>query len=299
MKGGVEGPTRLVDITHIQGLTRIHELPGGGVRIGALATNAETAAHPLVRQRYPLLSQAILAGASPQLRNMATNGGNLLQRTRCPYFYDTGFDQCNKRRPGSGCAALDGFNRNHAILGASEHCIATHPSDMCVALAALDAEVQVRSARGSRRLPLKDFHRLPGDTPQRDTNLAAGEIITAVDLPANRFAEHSYYLKVRNRASYAFALVSVAAALSLDEGMIKDVRVVLGGVAHKPWPLPDAQSMLIGKPLETESLKAFAAAALREAKPQRGNAFKIELCQRAIVRALSLAAAERQVNPWT
>jgi xanthine dehydrogenase YagS FAD-binding subunit len=299
MKGGVEGPTRLVDITHIQGLTRIHELPGGGVRIGALATNAETAAHPLVRQRYPLLSQAILAGASPQLRNMATNGGNLLQRTRCPFFYDTGFGQCNKRQPGSGCAALDGFNRNHAILGASEHCIATHPSDMCVALAALDAEVHVRSARGSRQVPLKDFHRLPGDTPQRDTNLGVGEIITAVDLPANRFAEHSHYLKVRDRASYAFALVSVAAALSLDNSVIQDVRIVLGGVAHKPWPLPDAQSMLIGKPLEAETLKAFAAAAMREAKPQRDNGFKIELCQRAIVRALNLAAAQREANSWT
>jgi xanthine dehydrogenase YagS FAD-binding subunit len=299
MKGGVEGPTRLVDITHIGGLTRIHDLPGGGVRIGALASNAETAAHPLIRRHYPLLSQAILAGASPQLRNMATNGGNLLQRTRCPYFYDIGFDQCNKRRPGSGCAALKGFNRNHAILGASEHCIATHPSDMSVALAALDAEVHVRSARGSRQVPLRDFHRLPGDTPQRDTNLGAGEIITAVDLPANRFAEHSHYLKVRDRASYAFALVSVAAALSLDDGVIQDVRVVLGGVAHKPWPLPDAQSMLVGKTLEAQNLKAFAAAALSEAKPQRDNAFKVELSRRAIVRALNLAAAKSEANPWT
>jgi xanthine dehydrogenase YagS FAD-binding subunit len=298
MKGGVAGPSRLIDITHLGGLARIHELPGGGVRIGALATNAETAAHPLIRQRYPLLSQAILAGASPQLRNMATNGGNLLQRTRCPYFYDTGFDRCNKRQPGSGCAALEGFNRNHAILGASEHCIATHPSDMCVALAALDAEVHVRSARGSRQVPLKDFHRLPGDTPQRDTNLGAGEIITALDLPANRFAEHSHYLKVRDRASYAFALVSVAAALSLDDNVIQDVRVVLGGVAHKPWPLPDAQPMLIGKPLEPEILKSFAAAALREAKPQSGNAFKIELSRRAIVRALNLAAAENGATSW-
>lgn len=291
MKGGVAAPSRLIDITQVGGLAQIHELPDGGIRIGALASNSDTAEHPLVRERYPLLSQALLAGASPQLRNMATVGGNLLQRTRCPFFYDTGFAACNKRQPGSGCSALTGFNRNHAILGSGDLCIATNPSDMSVALAALDAVVQLRTPRGSRQLELKEFQRLPGDTPQLDTNLAPGEIITAVDLPPNDFAKHSHYLKIRDRASYAFALVSVAAALSLDGNVVRDVRVVLGGVAHKPWPLPEAQTLLVDKTFESARLEALAAAALRDARPYKHNAFKIELGRRAIVRALNLAAS--------
>lgn len=290
MKGGVEGPTRLVDITRLTGLAEIQELPDGGLRIGALATNADTAVHPLIRGRYPLLSQAILAGASPQLRNMASNGGNLLQRTRCSFFYDSGFQQCNKRDPGSGCAALEGFNRNHAILGASESCIAVNPSDMCVALAALDAVVQVRSARGSRQIPFAEFHRLPGRTPQLDTNLRAGEMITAVDLPRNAFAAHSYYLKIRDRASYAFALVSVAAAMSFENGAVKEVRVALGGVAPKPWIVADAQRMLGGRRFDSQGAESLAQAALSGAKGHRHNAFKIELARRAIVRALGVAA---------
>jgi xanthine dehydrogenase YagS FAD-binding subunit len=292
MKGGVENPTRLVDITHVAGLARIHELPEGGVRIGALATNADTAVHPLIRGRYPLLSQAILAGASAQLRNMATTGGNLLQRTRCSFFYDVGFRQCNKRAPGSGCAALQGFNRNHAILGASESCIAVNPSDMCVALAALDAVVQVRSARGSRQIPFPDFHRLPGTTPQQDANLGPGEMIVAVDLPASDFAAHSYYLKLRDRASYAFALVSAAAAMSFENGVVKNVRLALGGVAHKPWIVADAQHMLGGKPFDIQAAGALAQAALSAAKTYRYNAFKVELARRAMVRALDVAASQ-------
>src|SRR5207253_717863 len=213
MKGGVERPLRLVDVTRLP-LAAIEELPGGGLRIGAMATNADTASHPLVRSRYPLLSHALLSGASAQLRNMATVGGNLLQRTRCGYFYDTAFPACNKRNPGSGCAALEGHNRMHAILGTSDQCIAVHPSDMAVALAALDAVVRVRGPKGERRIPMRDFHRLPGDTPERDTNLEHGELITSVDLPPLHLTK-AHYLKVRDRASYAFALVSVAAALEM------------------------------------------------------------------------------------
>jgi xanthine dehydrogenase YagS FAD-binding subunit len=288
MKGGVEGATRLVDISRVNGLAQIHELPGGGVRLGALASNADTAAHPLIRERYPLLSQAILAGASPQLRNLATNGGNLLQRTRCSYFYDTGFPGCNKRRPGSGCDALEGFNRQHAILGASEHCIATHPSDMAVALVALDARVELRSARGSRQVRVEEFLRLPGDTPQQDTNLGSGELIVAVDLPPNRFQAHSHYLKVRDRASYAFALVSVAAAFDLEGGTVRDARLVLGGVAHKPWPVDIAP--LLGKPFDGAAVDSLAQGALKEAQPRKYNAFKVELARRSLVRAARLAA---------
>ncbi len=290
MKGGVESPTRLIDITQLGGLAAIQELPQGGVRIGALASNADTAIHPLIRQRYPLLSQALLSGASPQLRNMATAGGNLLQRTRCSFFYDTGFSECNKRDPGSGCAALNGFNRQHAILGASERCIAVNPSDMSVALAALDAVVQLRSARGARQLALAEFHRLPGDTPQQDTNLAAGEIVLAIDLPPNGFASHSHYLKVRDRASYAFALVSVAAAMSFENELVKDVRLVLGGVAHKPWIVEEAQQHLSGMRYDSKAADALAQSALSGAKGYRYNEFKIELARRAIVRALDEAA---------
>ncbi len=301
MKGGVEMPARLIDISRIGGLSQIREAAPGILRIGALATNADTATHPVVRERYPLLAQAILAGASPQLRNMATTGGNLLQRTRCGFFYDTGFRECNKRDPGSGCAARGGFNRNHAILGASDACIAVNPSDMCVALSALGAVVQIRSLRGSREMPVSEFHRLPGETPQYDTRLAAGEMILGVDLPPNALAKHSYYLKIRDRASYAFALVSVAAALELDDAqgqVVKDVRLVVGGVAHKPWPVTEARSLLVGKRLDAQVLAAVADAAVSGAKPYKDNAFKVPLMRRAIVRALSEAAArpaERRV----
>jgi xanthine dehydrogenase YagS FAD-binding subunit len=295
MKGRVTRPTRLIDIMQLRGLAQIHELPDGGIRIGALASNADAAEHDLVRMRYPMLAEALLSGASGQLRNMATTGGNLLQRTRCPYFYDVGFTHCNKREPGSGCDALQGFNRNLAILGVSRHCIATNPSDMNVALAALDAVVQIRSPRGSRQLALRDFHRLPGDTPERDTNLAPGEIIVAVDLPPSPFARHSHYLKVRDRASYAFALVSVAAALSMDGNVVRDVRLVMGGVAPKPWIIEAAPALLVGKPLDAANLEAVAEAALRDAEPQADNAFKVALGKRAVVRALQRAAAGREV----
>jgi xanthine dehydrogenase YagS FAD-binding subunit len=291
MQQGVAQPERLVDITQVAALAQITPLPAGGVRIGALTPNSDMAAHPLIRERYPLLAEALLAGASPQLRNRATAGGNLMQRTRCYYFYDPGFEQCNKRSPGSGCAALQGFNRIHAVLGASEQCIATHPSDMCVALAALDAVVELRSSRGLRRLPLADFHRLPGDTPQLDTNVAPGELITAIELPPNGFAAHSHYLKLRDRQSYAFALVSVAAAVELDGNVIRDARLALGGVAHKPWPVPEAGRLLGGRPAVRESFAAVAEAALHGAKPRQFNAFKIELAKRAIVRALGQACA--------
>src|SRR5436305_1048347 len=235
MKMGVETPARLVDINKLP-LAQIDELPGGGVRIGALARNSDVADHPLIKSRYPVLSQALVSGASPQLRNMATVGGNLMQRTRCFYFYDPAFPKCNKRQPGSGCGALEGFNRIHAILGQSDQCIATHPSDMCVAMAALDAVVRVQGPKREREIAFSDFHRLPGNTPDRDTNLARDELIIAVDLPAMPFAARSHYLKVRDRASYAFALVSVAAALDLDaNNKLKDARVAHGGVAHKPW----------------------------------------------------------------
>src|SRR5947199_2647394 len=236
MKMGVERPTQLVDLNRLP-LAQIEELPnGGGVRIGALARNSDVAEHALIVQRYPVLSQALLAGASPQLRNLATTGGNLLQRTRCYYFYDPAFPQCNKRQPGSGCGALNGFNRIHAILGQSEQCIATNPSDMNVALAALEAVVRVHGPKGEREIAFADFHRLPGSTPNVDTNLKDDELITAVDLPAIPFARRSHYLKIRDRASYAFALVSVAAALEIDGSKkITAARIALGGVAHKPW----------------------------------------------------------------
>jgi xanthine dehydrogenase YagS FAD-binding subunit len=288
IKGGVEQPLRLVDVNRL-GLADIAELPDGGLRIGALARNSDTADHALIRQRYPLLSQALLAGASPQLRNMATIGGNLMQRTRCHYFYDTGFDMCNKRVPGSGCAARDGINRSHAILGASEQCIAVNPSDMSVALAALDAVVVVRGPHGERRIAIGDFHRLPGDTPQQDTNLGASELITAVDLPPSPFATHAHYLKVRDRASYAFALVSVAAALALRDGVVRNARIVLGGVAHKPWRTAEAEQALTGKPLDAATLEHAATLAVSGARPYRHNAFKVALAQRAVVRALQKA----------
>jgi xanthine dehydrogenase YagS FAD-binding subunit len=288
MKNGVERPERLVDINRLD-LAAIEPLPNGGLRLGALARNSDTANHPMVRQKYPLLSQAILSGATAQLRNLATNGGNLLQRTRCAYFMDPAFPQCNKRAPGSGCGALEGFNRGHAILGASEQCIATHPSDMCVALAALEATVRVRGLRGERPIPFAEFHRLPGTTPQMDTNLRPDELILSIDLPPSPYAQHSHYLKVRDRASYEFALVSVAAALELNGGTIRSARLALGGVAHKPWRSEKAEQALAGKQPGTAAFEAAAEQALAGAKPYRQNAFKVAMAKQAIVRALSLA----------
>jgi xanthine dehydrogenase YagS FAD-binding subunit len=284
MREGVERPGTVIDITALP-LTGVEELPGGGVRIGALVRNAHLAAHRLIRTRYPLLSQAILTGASAQLRNMATAGGNLLQRTRCPYFYD-GAAACNKREPGSGCDAMDGFNRNHGVLGVSDSCIATHPSDMCVALAALDAIVEVESVRGVRRVPMAEFHRLPGDTPHLETTLAADELVTAVELPALPVAATSRYRKVRDRASYAFALVSVAAALEVEDGTVTAVRLALGGVAAKPWRAHEAERILLGAPATEESFRRAAAAELAPATGRPQNAFKIELARRTLVETL-------------
>jgi xanthine dehydrogenase YagS FAD-binding subunit len=288
MKYDVERPARLIDISRLP-LTGIEENASGGLRIGALVPNSDLSYHPLIEARYPILSSAILAGASPQLRNMASTGGNLLQRTRCSYFYDVA-TPCNKRAPGSGCSAIDGQNRMHAILGTSEACIATHPSDMCVALAALEATVHVAGPAGERAIAFEDFHRLPGDTPQRDTNLEANEIITAIELPARGFAHNYTYIKVRDRLSYAFALVSVAAALELEGGQIKEARLALGGVAHKPWRDKNAEAALRGQNATRDTFKRAAEALLRGARGYGHNDFKIELARRAIVRALTQAA---------
>jgi xanthine dehydrogenase YagS FAD-binding subunit len=287
MKENVSRPSRLVDISRLP-LNRIEELADGGLRLGALVTNSDTAYHALVERRYPILSRAILAGASAQLRNMATNGGNLLQRTRCYYFYDIA-TPCNKRDPGAGCSAISGFNRIHAILGTSDRCIAVHPSDMCVALAALEAVVHVTGKDGDRTIPFAEFHRLPGDTPQIDTNLGKDEIITSIDLPAQGFADHYAYLKVRDRASYAFALVSVAAALEMDGDTITETRLALGGVAHKPWRNPDAEAMLHGIKATKDHFEAVAETIVRDAQGFGHNTFKIELVRRAVVRALQHA----------
>jgi xanthine dehydrogenase YagS FAD-binding subunit len=291
MKMGVETPAQLIDINRLA-LAQIEELPEGkGVRVGALARNSDVAEHALIKERYPVLSQALVSGASPQLRNMATVGGNLLQRTRCYYFYDPAFPQCNKRNPGSGCGALEGFNRIHAILGQSEQCIATHPSDMCVAMAALDAVVRVRGSKGEREIPFADFHRLPGMTPNIDTNLQPDELITAVDLPNLTFGNRSFYLKMRDRASYAFALVSVAALLELGpDGMIKTARIALGGVAHKPWRASRAEQELTGKKADEKTFRSAAEAELSAAKGYQYNSFKIELAKRSMVRALTTVA---------
>lgn len=288
MKENVERPPHLIDISRLP-LRQVEETADGALRIGALVPNSDLAYHPLVEQRYPILASAMLAGASAQLRNMASVGGNLMQRTRCAYFYDTA-TPCNKRDPGSGCSAIDGVNRGHAIFGTSESCIATHPSDMCVALAALDARVRVAGPSGERTIALVDFHRLPGDTPQIDTNLSAQEIITAVELPAEGFASNYSYLKIRDRLSYAFALVSVAAALELDGGNIKEARLALGGVAHKPWRDLGAEAALRGQAANEASFERAAAVLLRAAKPHAHNAFKVELARRAIVRTLTQAA---------
>ncbi len=292
MKEDVARPVELVDITRLN-LTQIKIITGstggGNLSIGALAKNSETANHPLVRQNYPLLTQAILAGASGQIRNMATNGGNLNQRTRCPYFYDTAMP-CNKREPGTGCAALEGINRNHAIFGWSKDCVATYPSDMAIALAALDAIVKVQKSDGTERsIPFVNYHRLPGSNPEKDNMLTHGELITAIELPKNNFANKSYYLKVRDRASYAFALVSVAATLETDGNSIKNVRLAMGGVAHKPWRAAEAEKFLVGKAATEANFKQAAEAEMQLAKPLEHNKFKVELGRRAIVRALMQA----------
>ncbi len=289
MKEGVTEPSSLVDISRLK-LSVIRSLSGGGMSIGALAKNTDTANHPLIRQNYPLLTQAILAGASPQIRNMATNGGNLMQRTRCHYFYDL-TTPCNKRRPGSGCSAKEGLNRYHAIFGWSDSCIAVHPSDMCVALAALDAVVKVEGANGkTRSINFVDFHRLPETAPERDNSLTHGELITSIDLPRSPFGARSYYLKVRDRASYAFALVSVAAALETSsDGTIRQARIALGGVAPKPWRATEAEQFLTGKRASDDAFKQAGEIAIKAARPQTDNKFKVTLAQRSIARALNNA----------
>lgn len=280
----VAKPSALVDVTGLS--TGIEETEGGGLMIGAAVRNTALAEHLTVRTRYPVLSRAILAGASAQIRNMATVGGNLLQRTRCTYFYDTDGSRCNKRAPGSGCDAIEGFTRGHAILGASSACIATHPSDMCVALAALDAIVHLHGRGGARTLPFTELHRLPGDHPEFDTALEPGELITAIELPPLSFLANSTYRKVRDRASYAFALVSIAAALEIEGGVIKDVRIALGGVAHKPWRASKAEAALRGGPATEEAFLAAAVAEMAEAAPLRDNGFKIALTKRTLVAVL-------------
>jgi xanthine dehydrogenase YagS FAD-binding subunit len=288
MKYDVEKPSRLIDISRLP-LRTVEETTEGGLRIGALVPNSDLAYHPLIEARYPLLASAILAGASQQLRNMASTGGNLMQRTRCAYFYDVA-TPCNKREPGSGCSAIEGLNRGHAILGTSESCVATHPSDMCVALRALDAAVHVTGAAGDRAIPIADFHRLPGDTPQIDTNLRPNEIITAIELPPQGFASNYSYLKIRDRLSYAFALVSVAAAVELEGNTIRQARFALGGVAHKPWRDPDAEARLTGRAPSEANFSRAADVFLRDAKGLKHNQFKIDLARRAIVRTLTQAA---------
>ncbi|WP_286787508.1 MULTISPECIES: xanthine dehydrogenase family protein subunit M [unclassified Pseudomonas] len=289
MKENVARPDQLVDINALP-LREIETTQAGGLHIGALVKNSTVAYHPDVERVYPLLSQAILAGASAQLRNMASTGGNLLQRTRCYYFYDIG-TPCNKREPGSGCGALNGQNRIHAVLGHSDQCIAVHPSDMAVALAALEASVHVSGPEGDRVIPMSEFHRLPGDTPHLDTNLGQHELITAVELPPRGFAENYAYVKIRDRASYAFALVSVAAALELNGDNVGTTRIALGGVAHKPWRKPEAEALLVGKPATEENFRAAAELLMQGAQGFEHNSFKIELAKRAIVRALSEAAS--------
>jgi len=291
MKLEIMTPDVLVDVRRLTS-DRIEETEDGGVRIGAAVTNSDLAADRTIRSRYPVLSQALLSGASGQLRNLATTGGNLLQRTRCVYFYDT-TTPCNKREPGSGCSAIEGHNKDHAILGASEHCVATHPSDMAVAMTALEAFVNVHGPDGERRIPIEDLHRLPGDEPERDTTLEHGELITAVDLPPLDLAYNSKYRKVRERASYAFALVSVAAALDVEDGVVRDVRLALGGVAHKPWRATKAEEVLRGEPAGEENFRAAAEIELEDARPLRENAFKVPLARNVITRTLLELSEER------
>jgi xanthine dehydrogenase YagS FAD-binding subunit len=284
MRLGVEAPDLLVDVTRLP-YDRVDATADGGLRIGGGARNSDVAAHPLVRTRYPVLAEALLNGASGQLRNLATVGGNLMQRTRCPYFQDVA-KPCNKREPGSGCPAREGEHRNLAIFGWSERCVATHPSDMAVALAALDAVVHVEGPRGSRSVPLVDLHRLPDDAPQRDTVLERGELITAVECPPLAWAKRSRYVKVRERASFAFALVSVAAAVDIAGGTVRDVRLALGGVAHKPWRATRAEELLRGAPLTAQNFARAADAELGQARPLRDNAYKVPLARHLIVRTL-------------
>jgi len=289
MRESVEQPSTLVDVSGLS--AGIEERPGGSLWIGAAASNTALAEHRIVRARFPLLSRAIAAGASGQIRNMATVAGNILQRTRCTYFYDQAGSRCNKRQPGQGCDALDGANRNHAVLGASSACVATHPSDMCVALAALDAVVHLEGSNGARCVPFLDFHLLPEDHPERETVMQPGELITAIELQPLPMAAHSSYRKVRDRASYAFALVSAAAALDIEDGVVKDVRLALGGVAHKPWRARIAEDALRGRPAGFAAFEAAAAAELLAARPLRDNGFKIELAQRTVVAVLGSLAA--------
>ena len=284
MRLGVATPDTLIDVRRLTS-DRIEALPGGGVRIGAGVLNSDLAADQTIRRNYPVLSQAVLSGASGQLRNLATTGGNLMQRTRCVYFQDV-TTPCNKREPGSGCSAREGYHREMAILGTSQACIASHPSDMAVALAALDAVVHTEGPRGERAIPLHEFHRLPGDQPERDTVLEHGELITAVDVPALTFAANSRYRKVRDRASYAFALVSVAAALDVADGVVRDVRLALGGVAPKPWRASAAEEALRGNPATEANFRAAAESELASAQPLPGNAFKVPLARNVIVRTL-------------
>jgi len=292
MKENILHPDLLVDINKLRNYQDIFENANGGIRLGALVANADTAYHPLVENRYPLLSKAILAGASPQLRNMATNGGNLMQRTRCLYFYDITMP-CNKRLPGSGCSAIEGYNRMNAILGTSEHCIAVYPSDMSVALAALEATVIVTGSNGERQIPFEAFHRLPGDTPHIDNDLAADELIVGIDLPAAGFEKHYSYLKIRDRTSYAFALVSVATGFEMDSGLITKARLALGGVAHKPWRKKEAETFLENKPATEDNFSAAADIVLEGAKGFGHNDFKIPLAKRAIIRNCFIASKEQ------
>jgi xanthine dehydrogenase YagS FAD-binding subunit len=288
MKLDVETPRALVDVNPLP-LAKI-EVRGESVRVGAMVRNTDLAYHDEVRRRYPVLSEALLSGATGQIRNMATVGGNLLQRTRCYYFRDVN-SPCNKRQPGSGCSAIDGFNRIHAVLGTSDQCIATHPSDMCVALAALDATVEIQGSGGTRKVGINEFYVPYGEDPAKESVLQHGELITAVEIPSQPFFAKSHYLKVRDRASYEFALTSAAVALDVRDGAIKQARVALGGVATKPWRSPEAEQALIGKPAKDDAFKAAADAAMAAAKPQKHNAFKIELAKRTIVRALQTVAA--------
>ncbi|NES86542.1 MAG: xanthine dehydrogenase family protein subunit M [Moorea sp. SIO2B7] len=288
LKAFLDEPDELIDISRLK-LKEIKSTSNGGIRIGAMVTNTAVANHPQIKSDYPLLSRAILSGASQQIRNMATVGGNLLQRTRCPYYYDTAFN-CNKRQPGSGCPAINGINKMHAILGASNDCIAVHPSDMCVALAALDAVVEVEGEKGQRQIPFTDFHRLPGNTPQEDTNLESGELITAIILPPTTWANTGVYLKLRDRASYSFALISVAGIVEVKNKNIRNARIALGGVAHKPWRSLEAETFLQGKSATASNFEQAANIALEKAQPLEHNEFKVEMAKRAIKRALMISA---------
>ena len=285
MKLDIEQPSTLIDINRLK-LKSIEINPNGGIHIGALVTNSDLAWHPEIQKRFPVLSEALLSGASPQLRNMATTGGNMLQRTRCYYFYDPAF-ACNKRIPGSGCPAVEGYNRNHAVLGTSDHCIATHPSDMCVALAALDPQVFLEGPGGRRTIPFHQLHRIPGTTPHIENTLQKGEMILGIQLPALPFGARSHYLKIRDRASYEFALASAAVALDISGGTIRQARIALGGVGTKPWRSTEAEEVLVNAPANEDSYRKAAEAALKSAKPQHHNAFKIELAKRTLVRALT------------